>query len=109
MEHEKQTKFFTDVHKAGQKFPKSLGYCGVGYVKAVGAHNFVRPKVESFPHYRTHQDDCKAILGLIAAKRIDAESIMSRVVAPEEAPKIFDELCNDRNFPMGTVIDWREV
>jgi hypothetical protein len=31
-------------------------------IKLIGAHNFVRPKMESYPHHWTHQDDCKAIL-----------------------------------------------
>ena len=76
-------------------------------VKLIGAHNFVRPKFESYPHHWTHHDDCRAILDMIATNRIDVKSIVSRVVKPEEAPQIYTELCNDKNFPMGTVFDWR--
>lgn len=90
--------------------------CGVDYyqqvhrpgVKLIGAHNFVRPKVESYPHHWTHQDDCKAILDLIAAGRIQVAPIVSRVISPEDAPEIYDQLCDDPEFPMGTVFDWRE-
>ena len=78
-------------------------------VKLIGAHNFVRPKVESYPHHWTHQDDCKAILELIARGRLDVKSIVSRVVPPEAAPEIYTELCDDPNFPLGTVFDWRNV
>ncbi len=78
-------------------------------VKLIGAHNFVRPKVESYPHHWTHQDDCKAILDLIAAGRIQVAPIVSRVVSPEDAPEIYDQLCDDPAFPMGTVFDWREI
>jgi threonine dehydrogenase-like Zn-dependent dehydrogenase len=89
--------------------------CGVDYysqvhrpgVKLIGAHNFVRPKVESYPHHWTHHDDCRAILDMIATGRVDVRSIVSRVVKPETAPEIYTELCNDKNFPMGTVFDWR--
>ena len=89
--------------------------CGVDYysqvhrpgVKLIGAHNFVRPKVESYPHHWTHHDDCRAILDMIATGRVDVRSIVSRVVKPEEAPQIYTELCNDKNFPMGTDFDWR--
>jgi threonine dehydrogenase-like Zn-dependent dehydrogenase len=89
--------------------------CGVDYysqvhrpgVKLIGAHNFVRPKVESYPHHWTHHDDCRAILDMIATGRVDVRSIVSRVVKPEEAPQIYTELCNDKNFPMGTFFDWR--
>ena len=77
-------------------------------VKLIGAHNFIRPKVESYPHHWTHQDDCKAILDLIAAGRIQVAPIVSRVVSPEDAPEIYDQLCDDPNFPLGTVFDWRK-
>lgn len=78
-------------------------------VKLIGAHNFVRPKVESYPHHWTHQDDCKAILDLIAAGRIQVEPIVSRVVPPEDCTEIYNQLCDDPAFPMGTVFDWREI
>ncbi len=78
-------------------------------VKLIGAHNFVRPKVESYPHHWTHQDDCRCILSLISAKRIQVLPIVSRVAKPENAPEIYDELCDDPAFPIGTVFDWREM
>ena len=78
-------------------------------VKLIGAHNFVRPKVESYPHHWTHQDDCKAILDLLAAGRVQVAPIVSRVVSPEDAPEIYNQLCDDPAFPMGTVFDWREI
>lgn len=76
-------------------------------VKLIGAHNFVRPKVESYPHHWTHHDDCRAILDMIVTNRIDVKSIFSRAVKPETAPEIYTELCNNKDFPMGTVFDWR--
>ena len=75
-------------------------------VKLIGAHNFVRPKVESHPHHWTHHDDCKAILDLIGAGRIQVEPIVSRVVSPEDCTEIYNQLCDDPTFPMGTVFDW---
>lgn len=78
-------------------------------VKLIGAHNFVRPKVESYPHHWTHQDDCNAILDLIAAGRIQVAPIVSRVVSPEGANEINNQLCDDPHFPMGTVFDWRDM
>ena len=78
-------------------------------VKLIGAHNFVRPKVESYPHHWTHQDDCKAILDLIGANRIQVSPIVSRIVSPKDAPAIYDQLCDDPEFPMGTVCDWRGI
>ena len=76
-------------------------------VKLIGAHNSVRPLVESYPHHWTHQDDCKAILALLAAGRVQVKPLISRVVKPEQAPEIYTQLCEDPLFPMGTVFDWR--
>lgn len=87
--------YYTQVHRPG--------------VKLIGAHNFVRPKVESYPHHWTHQDDCKAILNLLGAGRIQVAPIISRVVSPVDAPEIYNELCDDPHFPMGTVFDWRDI
>ena len=78
-------------------------------VKLIGAHNFVRPKIESYPHHWTHQDDCKAILDMIAAGRLQVAPIVSRVVSPEDCAEIFNQLCDDPHFPMGTVFDWRNI
>jgi len=86
--------YYTQVHRPG--------------VKLIGAHNFVRPQFESYPHHWTHQDDCKAILALLAAGRIQVSPIVSRVVKPEQAPEIYTQLCEDPMFPIGTVFDWRD-
>ena len=85
--------YYTQVHRPG--------------VKLIGAHNFVRPKVESYPHHWTHHDDCNAILDLIAAKRLQVAPILSRVLSPADAPAVYTQLCEDKNFPLGTVFDWR--
>jgi threonine dehydrogenase-like Zn-dependent dehydrogenase len=78
-------------------------------VKIIGAHNFVRPKVESYPHHWTHHDDCRAILDLISAKKVQVLPMISRVVSPNDAPQIYTQLVEDRNFPMGTVFDWSKL
>ncbi len=76
-------------------------------VKLVGAHNFVRPKKESYPHHWTMEDDCRAIEQLIYSKRIDVKSIISRICDPKDSPQIYDELVTSNCFPLGTVFDWR--
>ena len=76
-------------------------------VTLIGAHNSVRPLKESYPHHWTHQDDCTAILNLLEAGRIAVKPTISRVVKPEDAPQIYNQLANDPNFPLGTVFDWR--
>lgn len=88
-----QVDYYQKVHRPG--------------IKLIGAHNYVRPKQESYPHHWTHHDDCNAILDMIATGRIKVEPIVSRVVSPTEAPEIFRQLAEDKLFPMGTVFDWR--
>lgn len=87
--------YYTQVHRPG--------------IKLIGAHNFVRPKADSYPHHWTHHDDCRAILDLIAARRIEVAPIVSEVVSPARAAEIYDRLCDDADFPLGTVFDWRLV
>lgn len=76
-------------------------------VKLIGAHNFVRPKFESYPHHWTHHDDCRCILSMIASGRVQVQPIVSRIVKPSSCADIFRQLCDDPNFPLGTVFDWR--
>ena len=85
--------FYTQVHRPG--------------IKLIGAHNFVRPKLESYPHHWTHHDDCRAILDMIDRDRLNVRIMVTRVVKPEQAPEIYTQLCTDPHFPIGTVFDWR--
>ncbi len=78
-------------------------------IQLIGAHNFVRPKVESYPHHWTHHDDCRAILDMIEGGRIQVKPLISRVVSPADAPEVYNQLCDDPAFPMGTVFDWARV
>jgi threonine dehydrogenase-like Zn-dependent dehydrogenase len=87
--------YYQQVHKPG--------------VTLIGAHNLVRPKVESYPHHWTHRDDCLASLALLAAGRLRVAPIVSRVVSPNDATEIYNQLCDDTAFPMGTVFDWRSI
>lgn len=78
-------------------------------IKLIGAHNFVRPKFESYPHHWTHHDDCRAIFDMISSKRIQVMPMISRICKPEEAPQIYTQLAEDnKNFPLGTVFDWKD-
>ena len=87
--------FYAQVHKPG--------------VKLIGAHNMVRPQVDSYPHCWTHHDDCRAILNLLGSGRLTAKSICSQVISPLQATEIYDRLCHDKNFPLGVVFDWSKL
>lgn len=87
--------YYSEVHRPG--------------IKLIGAHNMVRPQFESRPHCWTHHDDCTAIISLMEAGRIQVGPVRSRIVSPTLAADIYDQLCNDPKFPMGTVFDWRDI
>lgn len=87
--------YYSQVHKPG--------------VKLIGAHNMVRPQVDSYPHCWTHHDDCRAILDMMSAGRLQVAPIRSRVVSAEKAHEIYEQLANDKKFPMGTVFGWRKI
>lgn len=78
-------------------------------IRLIGAHNFVRPKFESYPHHWTNRDDCLAILDLIAAKRILVSPIITKIASPAEAPALYKSLCEDEDFPIGVVFDWKKL
>ena len=77
-------------------------------VKLIGAHNFVRPKLESYPHHWTHQDDCKALLKLLAAGKFRVAPLISETHRPEDAPEVYARLAK-KELPLGVVFDWREI
>lgn len=76
-------------------------------ISLIGAHNFARPKVESYPGNWTAEDDIQAMLRLIAYGRMDLKPLIQEIHSPTEAPAVFERLANDRNFPIGVAFDWR--
>lgn len=78
-------------------------------VTLIGAHTFVRPKVDSYPGYWTTRDDYRTLLALIAAGKLKVRPIISEIVSPERAPEIYRRLAEDKNPPLGIVFDWRKV
>ena len=83
--------FYQLVHKPG--------------VSIIGAHNFVRPKVDSYPGYWTRQDDYRALLDLIGDGRLKVRPVISQVVSPEQAPQVYARLA-EGTLPLGVVFDW---
>jgi 2-desacetyl-2-hydroxyethyl bacteriochlorophyllide A dehydrogenase len=75
-------------------------------VSLIGAHNFVRPKSESYPHHWTNQDDCKTLLRMIGAKRLRIRPLISEIHPPGDAPEVYRRLTSDPFFPLGLVFAW---
>lgn len=79
-------------------------------ISIIGANNFARPLHESSPGYWTYEDDCEALLKLIAGGRLDFKSLICETHSPLNAPAVYDRLVKDyRNFPVGVVFDWSKL
>ncbi len=78
-------------------------------VSLIGAHNFVRPKYESYPGHWTHHDDCKALLKLVDLGRLKIAPVISEVLSPESAPSVYRRLAEGLDFPVGAVFDWSKL
>ncbi len=88
--------YYQEVHRPG--------------VKLIGAHNMVRPKVESYPGHWTMHDDCACILDLIKGGRCEAAPIISEVHAPAACGEVYARLANDpKSFPLGVLFDWTKL
>jgi len=87
--------FYQYVHKPG--------------VSLIGAHTFVRPRVESRPGYWTTQDDYRTLLAFLAAGRLKVRPIISEVVSPETAPAVYKRLAEVTHPPLGIVFDWSRI
>lgn len=92
---DKPIDFYQMVHKPG--------------VSIIGAHNFVRPSVDSYPGYWTRQDDYHVLLDLIASGRLQVRPIVSEVVSPVQAAPIYARLAEDPQAPLGIVFDWQAL
>jgi len=87
--------FYKYVHKRG--------------ISLIGAHTFTRAKWESSTGRWTEHDDYRTFLKLIAAKKIKVQPIISEVISPEEAPKVYKRLAEEEKVPLGIVFDWKKI
>lgn len=78
-------------------------------VNLIGAHDRTRYAYNCCPGNWTPKRDYITLLGLMADGRLDAKSMLSEYADPQNASKIYDRLLNDREFPLGVVLDWRKL
>ncbi|MDY5941094.1 MAG: zinc-binding alcohol dehydrogenase [Eubacteriales bacterium] len=76
-------------------------------VELIGAHNMVRPKLESYPYHWTNEDDCLAILDSISTGRLNCKPLINEIHSPLEASEVYAELATNKSFPLGVLFDWR--
>lgn len=89
----KEIDFYNEVHRPG--------------ISIIGAHNFVRPKNESYPAHWTMRDDMKLLLKLFASGRLQVSPLLQPLASPHDAPAVFTRLAERDPTVMGTVFDWK--
>ena len=77
-------------------------------ITLIGAHTHARPKHESSEGWWTEGDDARAILKLLANKRLDFVSLIDEIHSAEEAPEVFARLADDPAFPI-VQFDWSRL
>jgi len=78
-------------------------------VTLIGAHTFVRPKVDSYPGYWTTRDDYRTLLAFIGAGKLQVKPIISEVVSPQSAHAVYKRLADEKHPPLGIVFDWSQL
>lgn len=84
--------FYRDVHKKG--------------LILYGAHNSIRPRHETSPHFWTLEDDSRLMLSLIAQKRFTVAPLITHRLCGEEAPKAYELLMAWNPGLLGVVLHW---
>ena len=86
--------YYTMVHRPG--------------VQIIGAHNFVRPKADSYHGYWTRHDDFDMIMRMIKNGKFKVKPIISEVHGTDDAARIFNELSYNDKLSLGHVFDWHK-
>ena len=86
--------FYRDVHKKG--------------LMLYGAHNSIRPRQESSPHFWTLEADSRLLLSLIAQKRFSVSPLISHRVPGADAAKAYQLLMAWNPDLLGVVLHWND-
>ncbi len=86
--------FYRDVHKKG--------------LILYGAHNSIRPRQETSPHFWTLEADSRLLLSLIAQKRFNVIPLISHRVPGEEASKAYQLLMAWNPGLLGVILQWND-
>jgi len=86
--------FYRQVHKPG--------------IQIIGAHNHVRPQEDSYEGYWTRHDDFSMLLRMLSMGKMNVQPILSEIVSPAKATKLYKKLSEDTNFPLGIAFDWHQ-
>ncbi len=78
-------------------------------VSIIGAHGKCAPDWNSSPGSWTRKRDYRFLLNMMEMGKLNCKDIFTKFANPYDASEIYDELINNRMFPMGMVFDWRDI
>lgn len=91
----KSVNFYSDVHRKG--------------LIIIGAHESVRPRVDSSRGFWTAKDDQTLALKLLAARRLQVSPLITHKFSGTEATKAYELLVSGEASAVGILLDWRDV
>jgi 2-desacetyl-2-hydroxyethyl bacteriochlorophyllide A dehydrogenase len=84
-------------------------------ISLIGAHTFARAKKEpvnfmdNVEFLKAEQKDYRTFLKLVSAGKLHIRPLISEIVSPEEAPKVYERLAVNSYPPLGIVFDWKII
>ena len=78
-------------------------------ITLIGAHADTRPAVDSRESAWTFRDDYQTFLRLVAAGKLRIAPLISTVVPPSSAAKVYRDLSENPDPPLGVLFDWTGV
>ena len=86
--------FYTEVHRKG--------------LTIIGAHNSLRPRVDSHKWWRTARDNWMLALKLISRGRVNVRRLASVKLEYRYAAEAYRLLIEEKHRTLGVVLDWTE-
>ncbi len=81
-------------------------YCNLPSYTIIGAHNSSHPSVATPDTPWTQHRHAEIYFDLVNDGTLEVESLVSHTEPYEEAPRLYDELLEDRSKAMGVVLEW---
>lgn len=78
-------------------------------ITLIGAHTLARPDVESSSHAFTLKDDVNSVKNLCSLGRLNLSDMVDEFFNPEDCEEVYTRLINDKNFPVISQFDWRNL
>jgi len=89
----KSVNFYADVHRKG--------------LIIVGAHDSIRPQVDSSRWFWTAREEQTLALKLLAAHRIQVAPLVTHKFSGWDAPKAYELLVQGNMSAIGILLDWK--